>query len=1064
MNADQSKKSDLSRVIILDLILVIAFAICIIITSLMYDNESTKAVQKYIASNASALEHDLEIQDFEEWDLIIKKFTDYYNMNVTVTNENGDTIYIFVHSSVESKDTISETREISTTGYTLTVSAIPEDVTVLDNSTVSVSLSILLINVFIVIILVVTSFIQYYRSQIIKMATIDELTGISNRKSFIEQYDKMNSKGRLGSAVIFMLDVDKFKGINDTCGHAAGDAVLKYIGHRLKKLECSEIIAGRWGGDEFIGIISCTNADPVPKARSILEELAEDVKKAEIIKGIPISLSIGMAKTISGSNINVNMELADDALYHSKNGGRGRLTYYDDIPDKKTDAIDTLSSSSNEGSLIMDVDAMIAASDVADESDKTSRTKSDKSFDMQYDDVSLAHEDQTFSEKILNGIVDGVNHMIPFALGGGLLIAIAFLTDTASIDISSLDVNELSSFGSITDFAALFKSLGDMTFNFMFTVFSAFLAMYLGGYEAFVAGFMGGYVAYTGNAGFLGAFLAGVVAGYSIKLMKNLVKELPVTFSAFSSIIIYPVISLLLTSLLMTYIIIPGATEFNSALSEMLLDISNMGNIPLSAIAGAMMGCDMGGPVNKAAYYFGTTALKNKEFDVMAFIMAAGMTPPCGIALSTILFPNRFTRAERRRSGVTLIMGLAFITEGAIPYLLSDILRVMASCMIGSSISALLSELFGCTLMAPHGGIFVFLIVGKPVLYLIAIIVGSLVTAFILGASKKVIDMNIKNRIKLPVIFSMIISLILFTGCGNNKAYQNGAKEESEHYTFAYTCMDGSNPYFIAILDEITKIVESRGDTLIVYDGANDISIQKSQLDKMAALDIDGIFLNPVDSEKISSSLKKINDASIPIVCFDAQVEDMSLIDSYIGSDNYHAGNIVGKDLVDRCPDGGSIIILNSPSSSSARDRVDGFVDAITGSDFDIFSIYDCKGDKQKAYEATIKLLNLNRDITAIFAENDPAALGALQAVTELGVNDCCIYGVDGSPAIKQELKNADSPVKGTGAQSPVSIAKKAANVMYSILNGKSVEKTYTIETYLITTENIGYFDSKSWQ
>ena len=157
------------------------------------------------------------------------------------------------------------------------------------------------------------------------------------------------------------------------------------------------------------------------------------------------------------------------------------------------------------------------------------------------------------------------------------------------------------------------------------------------------------------------------------------------------------------------------------------------------------MGCDMGGPVNKAAYYFGTTAIMNKEYDVMAFIMAAGMTPPCGIALSTILFANRFSESERRRSGVTLIMGLAFITEGAITYLLSDIVRVMFSCMIGASVSATLSELFGCTLMAPHGGIFVFLIVGKPVLYFLSIMIGSLVTAVILGFIKKIKDMNIKN-------------------------------------------------------------------------------------------------------------------------------------------------------------------------------------------------------------------------------------------------------------------------------------------------------------------------------
>lgn len=1070
MGSGNSNKSDLSRVIILDLILVIAFSACIIITTLMYGNEASKAAQKYVSSSAFSLEHDLEIQDFEKWDLILTDFVNYYDMDVTVFDSNGNITYMFVRGANNSSDSVSETMKIGTTGYSATVSAITNEVTVIDNNTVSVSLNILLINVFIVIILVVTSFVQSYRNQIVRMATIDELTGISNRKSFIERYERMNSKGKLKNAAIFMIDVDKFKGINDTSGHASGDATLKYIGHKLQKLENSNMIVGRWGGDEFIGIIATENGDPTKRARLILTDLMEDVKKTEIIKGFTISLSIGVARVLDGSNITVNMERADDALYVSKNNGRGRLTIYDDISEKETDVIndaDPMSSrseSSAGGNTALENVNRLIDKESEEIANKADRENTDRFYDLKYEDVSLAHEDASISQRILSGIVDGVNHMIPFALGGGVLIAIAFLTDSASIDISTLDVNELSSFGSITDFAASFKSLGDMTFNFMFTVFSAFLAMYLGGYEAFVAGFMGGYLAYSGGAGFFGAFLAGIAAGFGVKLMKNFAKELPDSFNTFASIIIYPVLSLLLINLMMYYVINPFANTCNSTLTELLDAFSRLGKIPLSLVAGSMMGCDMGGPVNKAAYYFGTKALNNKEYDVMAFIMAAGMTPPCGIALSTILFPNRFTKSERRRSGVTFLMGLAFITEGAISYLLSDVIRVMISCMIGSSVSALLSELFGCTLMAPHGGIFVFIIVGKPVLYFIAIMIGSLVTAIILGYIKKVKDMKIKNRLKIPGILMLIISLVMFTGCSKGNSNTNNIQEEPGHYTFAYTCMDGSNPYFEVILEEITTLVESRGDTLVVYDGQNDISKQESQLEDMAYRKYDGLFLNPVDSEKVITPLKKINEADIPVVCFDAQVEDVSYIDSYVGSDNYNAGKVVGEDLVSRLPEGGSIIILDSPATKSAKDRVKGFIDSIDGAGFDIFSMYDCGGDESRAYEATKKLLALNGEIAAIFAENDPTALGALKAVNELGNTNCIIYGVDGSPSIKQELAKDDSPVKGTGAQSPVSIARKAVEVMYSILEGETVEKTYLIDTYLITSENIEDYDIKSWQ
>lgn len=339
MNPDKAHKSDLSRVIILDIILIVAFASCILITTLMYDNESEKAAQKYINSNASSLEHNLEILDFENWDLIIRDFIDYYNMDVIVTDPNGDITYIFARGAMDSENSIYKTLEIGSTGYTLIVSAIPSDVTIIDNNTVSVSLNILLVNAFIVIILIVTSFIQSYRNQIVRMATTDELTGLSNRKSFIERYNEMNQKGKLEDAVIFMIDVDKFKGINDNNGHASGDTALKYIGLKLKELEGSNIIAGRWGGDEFIGIIKSQSGDSVQKAKRILTDLMKDVNKAQIIEGITLSLSIGMASIIDSSDITKNMERADAALYASKNNGRGILTDYNDLADNETDVL-----------------------------------------------------------------------------------------------------------------------------------------------------------------------------------------------------------------------------------------------------------------------------------------------------------------------------------------------------------------------------------------------------------------------------------------------------------------------------------------------------------------------------------------------------------------------------------------------------------------------------------------------------------------------------------------------------------------------------------------------------
>ena len=302
--------------------------------------------------------------------------------------------------------------------------------------------------------------------------------------------------------------------------------------------------------------------------------------------------------------------------------------------------------------------------------------------------------------KIYMQLMNGVSHMLPLVVGGGILIAIAFLIDGLSVDLSALPADQRANFGTITPVAALFKGIGNTAFGFMLPILAGFIAMAIGDRPALALGLVGGMMAANGKSGFLGALLAGFAAGYIILGLRILCDKLP------------------------------EARLNSDALVTQLPSNSRI-------VLGGMMAIDMRGPFNKAAYVFGTAAIAAGNYDIMAAVMIGGMTPPCAIALATLLFKDKFTKEERDAGPTNFIMGLAFITEGAIPFAASDPLRVLPSCIVGSAVAGAISMAFDCTLMAPHGGIFVFPVVGNAVMYLVALVVGTVISAVLLGLLKK---------------------------------------------------------------------------------------------------------------------------------------------------------------------------------------------------------------------------------------------------------------------------------------------------------------------------------------
>ena len=339
--------------------------------------------------------------------------------------------------------------------------------------------------------------------------------------------------------------------------------------------------------------------------------------------------------------------------------------------------------------------------------------------------------------QIYTQLMNGVSHMLPFVVGGGILIAIAFLIDGFSVDMNALPLDQRVNFGTITPLAAWFKNVGGVAFGFMLPILAGFIAMAIGDRPALAVGFVGGMMSANGKSGFLGALVAGFAAGYIILGLKRLCVKLPETIEKLTPVLIYPVAGILIIGLLMQFIVEPVMGGINTGLNSALTGMSGTSKIALGFILGGMMAVDMGGPFNKAAYVFGTASIIAGNYDIMAAVMIGGMTPPCAIALATMLFPNKFTKQEREAGPTNFIMGLAFITEGAIPYAASDPLHVIPACVIGSGIAGAMSMAFKCTLMAPHGGIFVVPVIGNPWMYLIALVVGMAVSTVLLGVLKK---------------------------------------------------------------------------------------------------------------------------------------------------------------------------------------------------------------------------------------------------------------------------------------------------------------------------------------
>lgn len=348
-------------------------------------------------------------------------------------------------------------------------------------------------------------------------------------------------------------------------------------------------------------------------------------------------------------------------------------------------------------------------------------------------------EQEHVGRSIYKHLMNGVSHMLPFVIGGGILIALAFLFDDYSIDPSN--------FGKNTPLAAYLKTIGEQAFGMMLPVLAGYIAMSIADRPGLAVGFVGGLIAKMGatfanpaggsvNSGFLGALLAGFIGGYIVIMLKKAFSKLPKSLEGIKPVLLYPLIGILLVAVVTTFIN-PFVGAINDGITGLLNGMGGTSKIILGAVVGGMMSVDMGGPVNKAAYVFGTAQLAEGNFDIMAAVMAGGMVPPIAVALCTTFFKKKFTEKERQSGVVNYIMGLSFISEGAIPFAAADPIRVIPSCIIGSAVAGGLSMALGCTLRAPHGGIFVLPTIGNPFGYLIAIIIGSAAGCLILAALKK---------------------------------------------------------------------------------------------------------------------------------------------------------------------------------------------------------------------------------------------------------------------------------------------------------------------------------------
>ena len=558
--------------------------------------------------------------------------------------------------------------------------------------------------------------VRAYQQRVIRVATTDELTGLANRKAFSSNYAELEAEQRLDDCTLALVDVDLFKSINDTYGHAGGDEALAAVAGCIAGAAGSDGLGGRWGGDEFIVVVRGAEEACFLK----LKEMIESVRELDLKCGAKVSISVGAARIQDKLSLEQVVERADDALYVTKEGGRGFLTNYQE------GVTPHMVKNSRPG--------VIGASPAVQPQTQQASDAGDAGA------KAFPRARRRLVEVILSSLLAAVEKMVPFVAAGGIFIALAFLVDGAIVDLESLSVTERANFGSITPMAAGLKQVGSAAFNFMLPIFAAFFAMNLGGPEAFMAGFAGGYLASTGNSGFIGAIMAGVVSAGICNLMRGYVSETRPHIQRIAPILLYPLFSLAIMYLIMHFFIEPVATSLEGFLSGVLSSMKDINRVSLGALLGAMMATDLGGFINKCAYHFGTASIATGDTDFMAAVMVGGMVPPIGIALSMIFFRSHFTVAERNRGPATLIMGLAFITEGAIPFAITDFAHTFMSSVLGSAVAGGLSCYFGCTLVAPHGGIFVFPVVGNLPFYLLSLAIGSLVTAVALGSMKPVVE------------------------------------------------------------------------------------------------------------------------------------------------------------------------------------------------------------------------------------------------------------------------------------------------------------------------------------
>lgn len=353
------------------------------------------------------------------------------------------------------------------------------------------------------------------------------------------------------------------------------------------------------------------------------------------------------------------------------------------------------------------------------------------------DKASVSSKDGA-GHSVYKHLMSGVSHMLPFVVGGGILIALAFLID--GIYCKSNGITPDGTFGTMTALSAFLKAkVGGVAFGFMLPVLAGFIAFSIADRPGLAVGFLGGAMAANGTSGFLGALAAGFFAGYTCLFLKKAFSTLPKSLDGLKPVLIYPLLGMLIVGIGMNFVIEPIVGTINHWLNVGLNNLNGVSAIVLGLLLGGMMAVDMGGPVNKAAYVFGTGMLAEGHYNIMAAVMVGGMVPPIAIAAATLIFKNKFTAEERKAGPVNFVMGAAFITEGAIPYAAADPAHVLPSCIVGSAISGALSMAFNCTLMAPHGGIFVFPVVGNWPLYIVALLIGSAVTCVMLGTLKKTV-------------------------------------------------------------------------------------------------------------------------------------------------------------------------------------------------------------------------------------------------------------------------------------------------------------------------------------